>query len=922
MPVERKPTRSNPENTSRRKFLKTVGVSLPTLTVFTRDAMGTTGEELKGPDEASPLRFVPIELSGYFNCSPIDYGPQERAKGTAALPYLRISGETGEDGLIRTPAGRQAFQGIPFSLGPDGTASKRWLVLSRPPRQGTAEVVEIPIGAQGNFVCLAAFCDWDEDEASASSDPQVVTEKVGQLLARAVFVFDDGQERSVPIRRRFEVTSPNPVPHLPFTAVSHVKDAPSAFTDPLPNSAAWGFNQESVAGNNYPTGPDGRIVPIVWVSALANPEPQRTIKSLRLEAAAEDALVICGLTLFHGQSHPLKYDRLTLYRITLPEPAAEDSKRWEVEVDLGVVARKFVLQDFSPEAWLSSSRKGLGESAPPIRGVNHLYVELTASPEAVLTLRDNKTEKRYLFGLGQVVSGKELVGRPGSACIEILRREKAWVHAQVLDAATQRPTPVRIAFRSKEGRYIPPYGHRNEVNDAWFEDYGADIKLMDTPFAYVDGNFQIELPVGEVFVEVTKGFEYQAMRQRVEVSSHQRELTLEIPRLMSLRSQGWATADVHVHFLPPTTAVLEGQAEGVNLINLLAAQWGDMFTNIGDFFQGPLISHDRETIVWVGTENRQHILGHLALLGGHGAPTFPLSASGPGESYLGDPLWTSMADWADDCRQRGGLVVCPHFPYPTGEVAADIALGKYDALEVYPMFAGHFNSLHFQDWYRYLNCGYRLPAVGGTDKMAALMPVGANRTYAHLGQDEFTFANWAKAVRGGNTFVSSGPLMLFKADGHVPGEEIIMRPGGGVIEVTCHAICFAPIHSVEVVLNGQVIASREAPPGAQEINLHEKIHVPGPGWIAARCISNLDPTTSWYFRIAAHTSPVYLRVPGQELFSASTVAYMLTLIEGAEAWADTLAIRPDPERFERVKKVFQDARKRLHEKLHQHGIQH
>ena len=89
------------------------------------------------------------------------------------------------------------------------------------------------------------------------------------------------------------------------------------------------------------------------------------------------------------------------------------------------------------------------------------------------------------------------------------------------------------------------------------------------------------------------------------------------------------------------------------------------------------------------------------------------------------------------------------------------------------------------------------------------------------------------------------------------------------------------IHSVEVVLNGHVIASREALPGAQEISLHEKIRVPGPGWIAARCISNLSPTTSWFFRIAAHTSPVYVQVPGQELFSASTVAYMLTLIEGA-----------------------------------------
>jgi len=31
----------------------------------------------------------------------------------------------------------------------------------------------------------------------------------------------------------------------------------------------------------------------------------------------------------------------------------------------------------------------------------------------------------------------------------------------------------------------------------------------------------------------------------------------------------------------------------------------------------------------VGTENRQHMLGHLGLLGVHGEPVYPMSASGP-----------------------------------------------------------------------------------------------------------------------------------------------------------------------------------------------------------------------------------------------------------------------------------------------------
>ena len=153
--------------------------------------------------------------------------------------------------------------------------------------------------------------------------------------------------------------------------------------------------------------------------------------------------------------------------------------------------------------------------------------------------------------------------------------------------------------------------------------------------------------------------------------------------------------------------------------------------------------------MWPGTENRQHILGHLCLLGGHGEPVFPMSAAGPDESYLGDPLWTSLADWLDACRKRGGLAVTAHFPYPIAEVGADIVLGKSDALEIYPDFGTGFDNPRFIHWYHALSCGYRLPVVGGTDKMGAYMAVGANRTYAYLGQNEFSFANWAQAVRKG-----------------------------------------------------------------------------------------------------------------------------------------------------------------------------
>lgn len=892
---------------SRRKFLQTVGASVPTLGLLAN----SVAVPAVPSSPAAPSRFTPLDLSRFYNCSARDFGSRDRAR--------RLSGDAAGDGLVRTPGGEQTFWGIPFRLGAEGIEQKSWLLLSTRAGKCAARSVTIPTGQHANFLCLAAFCDWDENETPPPVEDAV--EKVGQLLGELVLVDDDGSEQALPIRRRFEVNSPSVFwGHASYAARAHRKDSAFELFGPLGSGREWGYRQTLVGEAAYQSGPEGRSLPLLWVSALANPKPDRAVKEIRLEAKSEDPLMVCGLTLFHGRQHPLRLERRSLYRFTLPEANAEETGRWEVEVDLGVVARTYILPPFDAGAWLAAPARGLGEPVDRPRGARHLYAEIAASSEAVVTLRDKRGGRAYLFPLAKLEPGRELAARPADARVEILERDKVWLHGRVVDEATGRPTPARLAFRSRDGRYIPPYGHRSEVNDAWFQDYGADVKLMGSPFAYVDGTFQIELPVGEVFVEITKGFEYDAVRERLKIEPQQRELDLRVRRYADFRSQGWITADTHTHFLSPSTAVLEGQAEGVNLVNLLAAQWGDLFTNVGDLAQGALVSRDGETRVQLSTENRQHLLGHLGLLGVEGPPVFPMSASGPGESFVGEPLWTSLAEWADACRARNGLVVAVHFPYPTAELAADVALGKIDAVELYP-YGPHFSTLRFLDWYRYLNCGYRLTAVGGTDKMGAYIPVGANRTYAWLGSEEFNFQNWARAVRQGRTFMTTGPLLFLKVEGRAPGDEITLSAGGGTVDVELEARSFVPFHRVEVILNGRVVASREETVGTRELTLREKVRVPGAAWMAARCASKFGPTAAG-LSIQAHTSPVYFVVPGEELFSVPAATYMLSLIEGAETWVETLATRPDAERLARVRKTLADARELLHQRLHAHEIAH
>ncbi len=66
-------------------------------------------------------------------------------------------------------------------------------------------------------------------------------------------------------------------------------------------------------------------------------------------------------------------------------------------------------------------------------------------------------------------------------------------------------------------------------------------------------------------------------------------------------------------------------------------------TNVGDFdgkttWGSKGAGGDGEHLVRVGTENRQHVLGHISLLGYSGKIIAPMTTGGPDESALGDPI--------------------------------------------------------------------------------------------------------------------------------------------------------------------------------------------------------------------------------------------------------------------------------------------
>ena len=835
-------------------------------------------------------KFTPVAMARFLNASLAAPYP---AKGEKPL-----WDKTTLDALAKQKLGEVCARGIPFKM---AELSARSHMIALPPAkgQGAGQPVTIPLRAKAYYACIAHSC--------TSRAVDNVLPSVGDHLARYTFLYADGSSHAQIIRRRFEI-SPLVVPWGRGSFVAETMNSPTPLRAGSPG--AWGIAQTGTGSNG---------LPLICIYAMPNPRPEVPIKAIQFEALSRDGIAVFAITLAHFPDHPLRHVPRNTFELSLPRQAKVPPAALKVDLDMGHVTRVYPKPGLDPKKWLKDPLSGLGDERRPATPQQDYLVEATGSPAASFLVKAG--EKNFELSYGEALQKGEARGK-GGVRIELCHPQRTWVHVQVVDAETGKPVATRARFLGPRGEYLPPYGHPADVNTNWFEDEGGNIVLGGSTFAYLPGEFQMSLPVGEVFVELHKGFEYTPVRKRLVIKPGDRRLKLAVQRFTDMRRQDFVTADTHVHFISPQTAWLEGQCEGLNLVNLLSSQWGKLFTNVGDITGRPSGCSTEETIVYVGTENRHHLLGHISMLGVKGNPVFPMCTGGPGEAWFGDPDARAMADWADECRAKGGVVIRPHFPSPNCENSADIVLGKYDALEIrmFNLVGNTMRALPVEEWYRYLNCGYRLSVVGGTDKMSAGMPVGGVRTYARLDHnDEFTFDNWGKAVRAGRTFTTSGPLIGFTVEGREVGDEFHLPAGGGMIEVDAWAVCAQPMHGLEVVYNGEVVASTVSRTGDNKFALRTKVKVTRSGWLAARCFSRHQVWHCWPINVAAHTSPVYVTVGREEAFSPSDAVYIMTLVHGGMEWLDTLSIKSDEQTHRRLRSVFEKAERDLKTRLERHG---
>ena len=488
------------------------------------------------------------------------------------------------------------------------------------------------------------------------------------------------------------------------------------------------------------------------------------------------------------------------------------------------------------------------------------------------------------------------------------------------------PTGLRLRVTNAAGDYFAPLGHlptpdytRRNANDLILGD--GDTTPLEVHALVYDGA-EIDLPPGHYNFHANKGYEYQTIDALIDVTATQRmNVTLPLRKFADFEARGWIPGDTHMHFPDPSGIRYQMECEGLRVCSLLLLKSGYKTGRPGDghfenieHFTGKLSPvSDANHFVQVGEEFRHGLLAHL-IFQNLKSIVWPVSVGGLREGGAGGFDWPMMLDAADDARAQGALVTWAHWPYPSLEAPLDIALGRIDSIDllttgnpfqhhpiladVYKMRGPAVYSLAPVDvYYHYLNCGFRLALSSGSDKMALNPPMGSARTYVKT-DGPLTYQSWIEGIRKGRTFASNYPLLEFTVNGKEAGETLALTAGKVKLAVRAHAVSLEPYEQLEIIYNGKVIRSVKPSGGHFDADFDESIEVDRGGWIAARAHGRkMLPygATWWQMPVFAHSSPVYLNMPGRRALAAESARLFLDQLGYLRRWVEEQAKFPAPE---------------------------
>lgn len=388
-------------------------------------------------------------------------------------------------------------------------------------------------------------------------------------------------------------------------------------------------------------------------------------------------------------------------------------------------------------------------------------------------------------------------------------------------------------------------------------------------FILLKGKAGFDLPAGRYRIEAYRGLFYKPFSRDFKLQAGQ-TLKLQLPMedWTGGERRHWLSGDTHIHLVrapqddPVFLAWLE--AEDLSVANFLQLQ-RQMDAAVQYGFGPGAEARLPGRSIRSGHESRSEFFGHVLLLGGRQIIR-PLSVgtmyANSAETFPYPFVLFGLG------RRLGALTGYAHFDgsMKHSTLPLDVALGSIDFVEVF-----QFGRLRQQEWYQWLNAGFRLTGAAGSDFPVSLnnftrkahwsryLPLlGPERTLVRARAGASAYQAWAEGVRRGEIVVSNGPLL-----------EIAVNEATAA--VTARAKFFRPLERLEIIVNGEPIAATTQ--AQAELSLSARIPATRPLWLAAR--TQAAPDAEDAPAIQAHTNPVYLGWDG----SAPVAAARKSLIE-------------------------------------------
>jgi hypothetical protein len=423
--------------------------------------------------------------------------------------------------------------------------------------------------------------------------------------------------------------------------------------------------------------------------------------------------------------------------------------------------------------------------------------------------------------------------------------------------------PVRLT----NGEY-----HDNDTRSFVYEGKSS-YPFWQEPAAYfVSQPFSIALPEGKWRLGVYRGLEYLPVFGEFEISpGEKRNQKVRLRRWVDMAKEGWYSGDDHVHLVrmrPEQNELLMtwARAEDVHVSNILR--------------QGELTEITFDQIGF--GKNSRYQQGDYVLVSGQEDPSTEIHEQGHAialniqEPFREASRYHLYDLMFDAVHGQGGLAGYAHLAwaqdyyrqqradtFATWDTTINVVRGKVDFLEIL-----QFRSLGLEDFYDFLNLGYRLTASAGSDVPWG-NTIGEVRMYVFTGPS-FSADAWFTAMKDGHTFVTNGPMLTLTADAGIPGDEVrVLRNAKVRIRARAWAPeCIASPKTLEVVVHGQVVRAVESDnPNRSELQLDFPVQAGQSLWIAARATSHNGAV--------AHTTPIYVTVDGESFRNQKEVPQLV-----------------------------------------------